>query len=249
MRTAECWTAAALVCAVLAAAQEATEYDPAFDFSITIEEPTALGLQLVKSLTEGDGLMVREMAKGSVIERTKKVEEGDLLLSVNGRVLQSGKFANAISMLKSPQWPKTLRFRPKRPWQRTDSSEGSGAGTKQQAQKQQQKQQKQSAQAKQEEAAGKATVRVRRPGTLAFTIPAMQALFGATPTCQTAPIVLLSDMGCLRLPAGALQGKIALVDRGRCTFIDKVSALADARVHVALPPHACAVSRCRPAMS
>ncbi len=76
---------------------------------------------------------------------------------------------------------------------------------------------------------------INSPSNVAGNYVSIQASFGPEITSIiTAPIVIMNDGtaptedGCTAMPAGSLTGKIVLIRRGTCNFVDKVSAAESA---------------------
>lgn len=76
---------------------------------------------------------------------------------------------------------------------------------------------------------------INSPSNVAGNYVSIQASFGPEITTTiTAPIVIMNDGtaptedGCTAMPAGSLSGKIVLIRRGTCNFVDKVSAAESA---------------------
>ena len=79
------------------------------------------------------------------------------------------------------------------------------------------------------------TLQVTAPASVAGKYPVGTASFGAviTQNVVSGPVAYATDaagshLGCNALPAGSLTGKIALVDRGTCTFVVKAKNVQDA---------------------
>ncbi|MFY9609083.1 MAG: PA domain-containing protein [Blastocatellia bacterium] len=83
---------------------------------------------------------------------------------------------------------------------------------------------------------GSPTVRIDSPGAIAGSKQFGTAAFGPpiSPPGITAPVILVNDGvaptsdGCEALPAGSLNGKIALIDRGLCGFAVKTKIAQNA---------------------